>query len=136
MVALKRAQIRRDATGIDVTVMSSTGRAKSLAPTWELVMGHKNKTITNNDYAYAYGALLNLVSSDDWHWLKKQEDANHEVVLLCYCKDGKFCHTHFIGLYAQALLPEVFECRTSPPESVLETSWYLELAGLSENRVQ
>ena len=136
MVALKRAQIRRDAIGVDVTVMSSKGRAKSLAPTWELVMGHKNGTISNDEYAYAYGALLNLVSSDDWNWLQEQEDANNEVYLLCYCRDGKFCHTHLIGLYAQALLPEVFQCQTSPPESVLETAWHLELAGINNNQVQ
>lgn len=136
MVALKRSQIRRDAIGVDVTVMSSKGRAKSFAPTWELVMGHKNSTISDNEYAYAYGALLNLVSSDDWNWLQEQSGTNDEVYLLCYCRDEKFCHTHLIGLYAQAILPEVFECQTSPPESVLKTDWYFELAGSHTNQVQ
>jgi len=136
MVALKRAQINRNAKGIDVTVMTSKGRARALAPTWELVMGHKNGSVSNDAYAYAYGALLNLVTSDDWNWLKEQEDENKEVCLLCYCRDDKFCHTHLIGLYAQAILPDVFECKTSPPEPVLETAWCLELAGSNNNEVQ
>lgn len=136
MVALKRAQIRRGLSGVDVTVMSSKGRARSFSPTWELVTGHKNKTISNDDYAYAYGALLNLVTADDWEWLQEQRDINQEVCLLCYCRDGSFCHTHLISMYAQALLPDVFECQTLPPKSVLDTAWCLEITDGYNNQVQ
>lgn len=135
MVAVKRGQIRRDATGVDVTVMSSKGRAKSLAPTWELVMGHKNGAIDNDEYAYAYGALLGLVALDDWVWLEEQ-NSDGDVILLCYCRDGKFCHTHLIGLFAQTVLPDKFECQTNPPESVLATNWYTELVSSQNIQVQ
>jgi len=128
MVDLTRAQIRRGVIGVDVTVMSSKGHAKSLAPTWELVMGHKNGTLSDDDYAYAYGALLRMVPSVSWEWLQSQADEDNNVTLLCYCKDGKFCHTHMIGLFAQSIMPDTFSFKSQPPESILETQWYLELA--------
>ena len=128
MVALSRGQIKRNAEGIDITVMSSVGMAKNWAPTWELVMGHKTGSIDDNAYAFAYGALLRLVPDDAWMWLEEQTNELNEVTLLCYCRPDKFCHTHLVALYAQYLLPAVFQCATNPPETITQTNWYIELA--------
>ena len=125
--------MRRGVIGIDVTVMSSKGPAKNLAPTWELVMGHKNGTLSDDDYAYAYGALLRMVPDAAWKWLQSQANEEENITLLCYCKDGKFCHTHMIGLFAESVLPDEFTCNTHPPESILSTKWYQELAECGKN---
>jgi hypothetical protein len=136
MVELKRDQIRRGVLGIDVTVMSSSGMAKLFAPTWELVMGSKNSTINHNAYSYVYGALLKMIPIDTWHWLAGQKNTEDEVTLLCYCNSSKFCHTHLIALYAEHALPDIFTCKTEPPECVTQTEWYLELANLENDEVQ
>ena len=95
MVKLSRAQIRPGVKGVDVTVKSAVGFARSFAPTWKMVMGYKNGTLTEAQYTEQYMKILDAVSVEAWRWLYAQA-VNGEVVLLCYCRDGWFCHTHLI----------------------------------------
>ena len=99
MVKLTRAQMRPGVKGVDVTVKSSKGFARSFAPTWKMVMGYKNGTLTEAQYTEQYMKILGAVSVEAWRWLYAQA-VNGEVVLLCYCRDGEwttiFCHTHLI----------------------------------------
>ena len=128
MVAIKRAQLNRHSQGVDVTVMSSKGKANQFAPTWELVTGHKSGIIDDDSYAMAYGSLLKLVSQDTWDWLAEDCSVDGTVTLLCYCKDDKYCHTHLIALYAASSRPTLFTCDTNPPQSVLNTQWFASLS--------
>lgn len=118
MVGLTRSQVARGATGLDITVMSSKGHAKSFAPTWSMVRGHKSGSMSDAEYTRMYGRLLDAVPQQAWSWLADQA-SDGRVNLLCYCRDGNFCHTHLLAMYAAAVFPEEFSCLTNPPESVV-----------------
>src|SRR5512145_1067483 len=107
MIKLTRAQIRPGVKGVDVTVKSAVGFARSFAPTWHMVMGYKNGTLTEGQYTEQYMKILNAVSVEAWRWLYAQA-VNGEVTLLCYCRDGWFCHTHLLIDYACKKYPKAF----------------------------
>ena len=113
MVKLTRAQIRPGVKGVDVSVKSSKGFARSFAPNWAMVMGYKNGTLTEAQYTERYMKILDAVSVEAWRWLYAQA-VNGEIVLLCYCRDldaqGRrvFCHTRLITQYAVEKYPKAF----------------------------
>ena len=90
MVKLTRAQIRPGVKGVDVTVKSAVGFARSFTPTWSMVMGYKNGTLTEAQYTEQYMRILGTVSVEAWRWLYAQA-VNGEVTVTCYCRDGWFC---------------------------------------------
>lgn len=117
MVGLTRSQLRPSVSGVDITVMSARGQARSFAPAWSMVRGHKSGSMSDAEYTRMYGRLLDAVQESSWQWLAEQA-VEDRVNLLCYCRDGNFCHTHLLAMYAQAVLPEVFSCASHPPEKV------------------
>jgi hypothetical protein len=110
MVKLSRAQIRPEVKGVDVTVKSAKGFARSFAPTWSMVMGYKNGILTEAQYTAQYRKILDAVSVEAWRWLYAQA-VNDEVVLLCFCRDGQFCHTNLIIRYAVEKYPQAFSMK-------------------------
>jgi hypothetical protein len=82
-VKLSRAQIRPGVKGVDVTIKSAKGFARSFSPTWSMVMGYKNGTLTEVQYTQQYLKILDAVSVEAWRWLYAQA-VNGEVTLLCY----------------------------------------------------
>lgn len=77
---------------LDTTVKS--GEAL-LAPTWNMVLGHKAGTISDSEYEALYIAMLEeriIAFPDFFDWLT----ARTEIALGCYCKAGAFCHRHLI----------------------------------------
>lgn len=82
---------------IDITVKSGL---KIFAPSWELVLGHKDGSISDEEYTKRYRAMM----IDSW----KNHRAEWEAFLRadgykaigCYCKPGTFCH--------RKLLVEIF----------------------------
>lgn len=107
-VALKRGQIGkvRGDRLLDVTVKSATGWAAAFAPTWEMVSGHKDGTMGDAEYRERYEAILDA-SGDAFDRLR-QLGAEGPVKLLCYCPDGRFCHTHLMIDYAIKKHPQWF----------------------------
>jgi uncharacterized protein YeaO (DUF488 family) len=83
-------------TTIDVTV-KSVSKAKSLAPTWEMVMGYKKGTLNERDYTQQYMAILDKCRrAEKSRWESTLE--NHKnLVFLCYCRAGAFCHRHLVA---------------------------------------
>ena len=69
MVKLTRAQIRPGVKGVDVTVKSAVGFARSFTPSWSMVMGYKNGTLTEAQYTEQYMKILGAVSVEAWRWL-------------------------------------------------------------------
>ncbi len=108
MVKLSRAQIRPGVKGVDVTIKSAKGFARAFSPTWPMVMGYKNGTLTEAQYTEQYMKILDAVSIEAWRWLCAQAAEGGEVVLLCYCRDGQFCHTNLIIQYATKKYPKAF----------------------------
>lgn len=103
-VSLRRAQIsqHRGKVGVDITVKLSEDNAKLFAPTWGMVLDHKQGKITWDEYVARYTCKLKTLDRSCWEWLRDQVDEDGEVVLLCFCRDetdegtGRKCHTHLV----------------------------------------
>ena len=108
MVKLTRAQIRPGVKGVDVTVKSASGKARAFAPTWDMVMGYKRGEIGEAEYTRRYLALLDKVPVETWRWLYSQAAEGGGVTVLCYCRDGWFCHSHLLIDYACQKYPKAF----------------------------
>ena len=78
---------------IDTTV--KTGN-RTWAPTWEMVMGHKAGTISDEAYTAAYVGMMRYSYINypaDWDRLLNTQGP---VAIACYCSPGAFCHRHLL----------------------------------------
>lgn len=73
-----------------------------------MVMGCKNGTLTQAQHTEQYMKILGAVLVEAWRWLYAQAAEGGEVVMLCYCRDGQFCHTHLLIDYACKKYPQAF----------------------------
>ena len=92
----------RGQNGLDVSVKGGDPIGRIFAPTWRIVIGVKQGTLTERDYELEYHRLMLESYSqhrDVWDSLL----AKDEVVLLCYCKKGAFCRRLLLAQYLQKL---------------------------------
>ena len=78
----------KDPDFLDITVKSGD---QNFAPTWDIVMGVKNGTITELEYERRYKNLMDLSCERNpkrWNEILSKE----RIVLGCFCKPGEFCH--------------------------------------------
>ena len=81
---------------LDITVKSGD---RAFAPTWEMVMGYKNGSISATEYRKLYIALMRVSYVEHkQRWLEVLGMDN--VTFCCYCRAGDFCH--------RAILAELF----------------------------
>lgn len=77
---------------LDTTV--KTGYVQ-VAPRWDMVMGVKHRTMTQEEYTRQYNEIVDYWYFQDplfWDVL-----LSHPVLALgCYCKPGEFCHRHLL----------------------------------------
>lgn len=82
---------------VDVTVKTGL---KTFAPSWDMVMGYKNGTMTKERYAELYTIMMEKNwdnNRSEWMRLINHAAENNKVVVLCcYCKTGDFCHRHIL----------------------------------------
>ncbi|MNN36978.1 hypothetical protein D3C81_1508970 [compost metagenome] len=77
-----------DKDRINTTVKSGD---KTFAPTWEMVMNHKRRKISNDEYKKMYIDLMRKSRKENperWNEVLSMK----RVVLVCYCEEGLFCH--------------------------------------------
>ncbi len=77
---------------LDVTVKGQDPLGKSFAPTWEMVMGIKNGTMTQELYTRAYLRMLRRVPDEKWKELESFAQRHGSITFVCFCKPGAFCH--------------------------------------------
>lgn len=90
MIVLSRAQIKR-APGVDTTVRANI---PYISPDWDHVLGYKNGSLSQQDYEKWYLERLSEQKDFVKQYVKNLQQQN--IVFLCYCKDGDFCHTHIL----------------------------------------
>ena len=76
---------------LDITMKSSNDKGKPFMPTRDLVYQYKYKGMTNNEYEQHYWAMMRdsyINNREAWDELLGMD----EVILLCYCRAGEFCH--------------------------------------------
>jgi uncharacterized protein YeaO (DUF488 family) len=77
----------------DTTVKSGN---KAFAPTWDMVMNSKSGLLSPSGYTIKFNELMRRSQESHpeiWAELLDQE----EVVLVCFCAHGKFCHRHLLA---------------------------------------
>jgi hypothetical protein len=111
MTILRRAQIRPGVQGIDTTVKSAHGIWRAFAPTWDMVMNHKARTISDAQYTERYVRILDQVPTSVWDQLATQP----AQIVLCYCRETIFCHTHLLIEYAITHWPDRFSDERPTP---------------------
>lgn len=79
--------------GLDVTVKSGD---KVFAPSWEIVMGYKNGSISAETYTEKYIQMMRLSYKKNrsrWEEVLKMD----EICFCCYCAKNEFCHRHILA---------------------------------------
>lgn len=67
----------------------------TFAPTWEMITQYKHGFLTDDEYTQLYYRQLKINLAKDpaaWDRLLGRD----EVVLVCYCPAGQFCHRHLL----------------------------------------
>lgn len=71
-----------------------------VAPDWKNLLGpHKNGLIDDNEYTRRYIALLDKNKTkilNQYRAIRKRFDGCN-IVLLCWCKKGNFCHRRLLA---------------------------------------
>ena len=82
-----------DKNRLDITVKSGD---KTFAPTWDIVGKVKKGLMSEEEYTKEYYRLMRNSyknNRSEWDKLLKQD----EVVLVCFCKKGSFCHRYLLA---------------------------------------
>lgn len=76
-------------------------RWKTVLPSWEIVEKHKNGLISDMEYIENY--LKNLNQDKDRILAEingiQQKYHDQDVILLCWERNGKFCHRHILSYF-------------------------------------
>ena len=94
MIKVYTAQYRYSGKDrLDITVKGATfGKARYVAPTWDMVMGIKNGIIDEEEYTRQYNAILDGLNESWWKEYLPSITVEDEVTLICYCRKDDFCH--------------------------------------------
>jgi uncharacterized protein YeaO (DUF488 family) len=68
---------------------------EALYPGWELVKGHKEGTLNDEEYTKKY---IKHLDSLNWDGILKYLQSN-DCILLCWCRKDAFCHRHILRHY-------------------------------------
>ena len=98
------AQYRYSGPGrLDITVKGQDPRGKLLAPTWDMVMGYKNGTLNEEQYTQMYFELMQIRFSQNPQLWMEIADSTEDIVLVCFCPAGVFCHRHLAAQILHSL---------------------------------
>ncbi len=85
-------------TVIDVTTRSAKPNARSLVPTWPMVMGYRNRRITEEEYTSQYMDILKKSQQENRSRWEKTIENHNKVAFTCFCPSGvKFCHRYILA---------------------------------------
>lgn len=79
-------------TAIDVTVKTGKKAVESLKPTWAMVRGYLDFRIDAGTYMNEYAKILAASQTNDRSKWEKTLRNHRNIVFLCHCKRGDFCH--------------------------------------------
>ncbi len=91
---------------LDITVSKKNDTwGRAFAPTWSMVMSHKNGTLTDEAYTEQYRALMMGVATsyalEHWAYLLTLK----RVVFVCFCPPPAFCHRVILADMIQPIMP-------------------------------
>lgn len=86
---------------LDITVKGNCIVGRLYAPSWAMVQGVKDGTLSKEDYTKQYYKLLVA----RWHngfqgemevMVKMTRDQGRDVTVVCFCPSGTFCHRYLM----------------------------------------
>lgn len=77
-----------------------------LAPTWEMVKRYKYADHDREVYIEAYRNLMVRRWAKVKMWLDSL-DPNEDITILCYCREGAFCHRKLIASMIRKHRPDL-----------------------------
>jgi len=93
---------------LDITVKGQDGGGKCFAPTWAMVNGVKNGTMTEADYEQQYIHLINT------RWNNNEMNIRNvmtniltilnyrDITFVCFCRANTFCHRYILVKWIQS----------------------------------
>jgi len=87
----------------DITVKGNCEVGKLYAPTWNMVSGIKNGTLTHEEYTAQYYNLLiqRWATSGEEMISIVDKVRNQDVTLVCFCPTNTFCHRYLLVKFLQ-----------------------------------
>ena len=82
---------------LDITVKGQDDLGKIFAPTWEMVNGLKNKTITETQYENLYHQRMTQSLRVNGFWWFDTLLKRKQITLVCFCPSGHFCHRYLLS---------------------------------------
>lgn len=104
--------------GLDISVKSAPEDGQAFIPTWEMVMGYKKRTMSQEEYVKRYREKMrkSLVNSrEKWDKLLSRP----RVTLLCYCHTGEFCHRYLLAAMLVCMGAEYMGEAEKTPEGIM-----------------
>jgi hypothetical protein len=96
-VKVYTAQYRYDGPDrLDITVKGRDPIGGVFAPTWKMVMGLKNGTLTKREYTDEYCDLMQESWKKNKHIWQKVWNMD-EVTFVCFCSKDSFCHRYILA---------------------------------------
>ncbi len=91
---IKTARISEKVDGIRLDITVKNAKNHALAPTWDLVMGLKDKKISWAQYEEGYLKLLGeRLKTRRAEFISIVEMArDKDIYLICFCMDERYCH--------------------------------------------
>lgn len=92
-----------DKTKIDITAKSASGIGRHFKPTWDMVMGYKNGKYSKEEYTRMY---MDILEHNYYHirrLIELMEELPGDIVFICYCRAGDFCHRVLLAKYISGL---------------------------------
>ena len=78
---------------LDITVKGQDPLGKYFAPTWSMVCGIKEGSLTTQMYEIGYEDILAYVPDKIYKKLFRKK----EVTLVCFCRSNQFCHRFLLA---------------------------------------
>jgi hypothetical protein len=82
----------------DITVKGQDPMGKAFAPTWDIVNGVKNGSVSEQEYVDRYLQILHNIPRESWEWLFSRETRT----FVCFCAKDAFCHRNILLNYLLA----------------------------------
>jgi len=86
--------------------MANMPRIECLCPTKDLVYGYKYDSKSVEWYTNGYRALLASKWADVKQWLDSLK-VDEDMALVCYCKEGVFCHRQLMMQMIEKWRPDI-----------------------------
>lgn len=94
---------------IDITVKSKDPLWGVFAPSWEMVMGYKNGTMSADEYTQRYIEIVERIIQTNPNGVLDKLSKMQEAIFVCFCRSGDFCHRLILARHLSQRFPAYFQ---------------------------